>query len=280
LCYTPLMKKILFKCLDVYEIFGNELRCRFDLNNYPIHHSHDYWEIMIILDGTYHQIVNEEEVVMPKHTALLLRPGDAHRITQSKPTDKHLTVMINCGYMKEMCNFFDESLHNKLLSTPPSPIFLTASQEQSITSVARELQLYPLNHLPQRLKRMLITFFLNFYQLQFDIKSAEYPPVFQKLFQMLSQPESVKMNVKDLAALTGYSYSHFAKLFKTLVGVSANEYLTEKKLNYAAHALLTLNASVSQLALELGYQSLGYFTNLFKKHYGMSPSQYKKLAQQ
>ncbi len=215
---------------------------------------------------------------MPRHTALLLRPGDTHYVVQGAPTDNHLNVMVNCEYMKEMCNFFDESLHNKLLSMPPAPLFLTASQERSITSVARELQLYPLNHLPQRLKRMLITFFLNFYQLQFDMKSADYPPVFQKLFQVLSQPENVKLSVKDLAALTGYSYSHFAKLFKTLVGVSANEYLTEKKLNYAAHALLNLNTPVTQLAFDLGYQSLGYFTNLFKKHYGMSPSQYKKLA--
>ena len=270
------MKK-LYQCLDSIEICGNQLKCRFDLNNWHIMHNHDFWEIMVILEGSYNQLINGKHLLMPKHTTLLVRPCDTHRIEPGLPTDTHLNIVINQDFMREMCDFFDESLYERLLSAQSEPFHLTASQIQNLSNIARDLQLYPLNEQPRRLKRMLISFFLDLYQIQFDMKSVNYPDEFQKLFEALSHPDNIRLNVKDIVGLTGYSYSHFAKLFKSLTGISANEYLTKKKMEYASYALLKLNIPVTQLCFDLGFQSLGYFTNLFKKTYGVSPAQYKKL---
>lgn len=265
--------------LELYEIFGNELGCRIDPNHFPFLHDHDFWEIMVVFEGSCSQILNGQELIMHQHSALLLHPSDAHMLL-GNPADRHLNIMINCEFMREMCDFFDSSLYEKLLSTPATPFSLSASQVKSLLDIVRELQLYPLNQFPRRLKRMLISLFLDLYQLQFDMKSVDYPPALQKLFEVLSRPDSVNMEVNDLVALTGYSYSHFAKLFKAYTGISANEYLMEKKMGYAGYALLHLNVPVSQLAIDLGYQSLSYFTHLFKKYYGVSPMQYKKSVWQ
>ena len=48
-------------------------------------------------------------------------------------------------------------------------------------------------------------------------------------------------------------------------------------MEYAAYALTKLKIPVLNLSLDLGFSSLGYFSNLFKKFYGVSPLQYKKM---
>ena len=270
------MKKSIYKCLDSIEICGNQLKCRFDLNNWFVLHNHDFWEIMIVLDGTYNQTLNNTPLIMPKYSAILLRPSDTHILHPGDPTDNHLNIVINCAFMKELCDFFDSSLYQKLSTVAPTPFYLTNSQQANMATIARELQLYPPTEQPSHLKRMLVSFFLNLYQIQFHLKNKDYPPEFQSLFEQISNPLNISMTVNDMVKSTGYSYSHFAKLFKSITGISANEFLTNKKLDYACYALQKTNISISQLCYTLGFQNPGYFTNLFKKYYGLTPSRYRE----
>ena len=277
MCYNAVMEKKLYQCLDAIEICGRKLKCRFDINNWHVMHNHDFWEIMIVTEGTYPQILNGEKLIMQKNAALLLKPSDVHIVQPSSPNDSHINIVINVDFMKEVCDFFDPNLFDALSVAPPQVLYLSASQFRNISDIAHELQLYPLDEQPERLKRLLLSFYLNLYQLRFHLKSLAFPEEFKKLFRMISLPENITISVQELAESTGFSYSHFSKLFKEITGMTANEYLTKNKMEYAAYALTKLKTPVLNLSLDLGFSSLGYFSSLFKKFYGVSPLQYKKM---
>lgn len=78
------------------------------------------------------------------------------------------------------------------------------------------------------------------------------------------------------------NYDYIRKLFKKEVGVTPHEYLSNKRMELA-HAIISggmtntyTNYSISQIAEICGFAEPLYFSRVFKKHYGVSPSDYVK----
>jgi transcriptional regulator GlxA family with amidase domain len=57
------------------------------------------------------------------------------------------------------------------------------------------------------------------------------------------------------------------------------EYLKKLRLQKAASMLLTTNASVTQIAFACGFNDSNYFSSLYHKEFGMSPTHFKKDGQ-
>lgn len=85
--------------------------------------------------------------------------------------------------------------------------------------------------------------------------------------------DNVDLNVNMLADVLGISAAYFGKLFKEFAGCSMVEYLKKVRMEKAYEMLVSDSAkSVSQVAKEAGFGNPAYFTTLFKKQYGVSPS--------
>ena len=94
--------------------------------------------------------------------------------------------------------------------------------------------------------------------------------------QFIRKNHAEKLNVQQLARHTAMSPSHFAHRFRAVARVSPMRYLREVRLD-AARALLLGNGSrVSEVAVEVGFESPAHFTREFKRRFGFSPS--KSLA--
>lgn len=87
-------------------------------------------------------------------------------------------------------------------------------------------------------------------------------------------PEPVGLS--DLAAAAGLSENYFGEYFKTVTGKTPIQYLTEYRVERAAEALRGNDASVTEIALECGFNDLSYFIKTFRRFYGTSPAQYRK----
>jgi AraC-like DNA-binding protein len=71
------------------------------------------------------------------------------------------------------------------------------------------------------------------------------------------------------------SYSKFRKLFKESTGESPNQYHLNLRLDKAKELLHTTNLNVTEVAYNLGFESVFYFSKLFKKKNGVSPKSYR-----
>lgn len=80
--------------------------------------------------------------------------------------------------------------------------------------------------------------------------------------------------IEDLAEKIGLSRSQLHRKMKALTGKSATEFLQDARLKRAEDLLRSGKLSVSEIAYQVGYANLSYFSKLFKETFGKSPSDY------
>ncbi|MBP3753454.1 MAG: response regulator [Lachnospiraceae bacterium] len=85
--------------------------------------------------------------------------------------------------------------------------------------------------------------------------------------------------LQDVAKAVGMSNSRFSTVFSQQTGQTFTEYLIYLRLNKAREMLKTTNIKSSQIARESGYNDSHYFSYIFKKNVGMTPSEYRSQYQ-
>ncbi len=83
------------------------------------------------------------------------------------------------------------------------------------------------------------------------------------------------ISVSELAEETSMSLSNFSQKFKMVTNQTPKEYLTKLRLQQSKLYLNEL--SVTDTALELGYENISHFIRLFKKEFGITPKQFKLM---
>lgn len=83
------------------------------------------------------------------------------------------------------------------------------------------------------------------------------------------------LNVDDYAFLTGRSVSTFIRDFKRVYNTTPNQWIMEKKAEMAHELMLKRNYSVSDAAMEIGFENVSHFIKIYKRKYGLTPKKSK-----
>ena len=86
------------------------------------------------------------------------------------------------------------------------------------------------------------------------------------------------ISIADIAKHTGYSDYYCSKKFKKETGMTPAEYIRLKRLEAAANLLITSNDEIQEIAARFHFGSQSYFTDSFRKTYGVSPRKYRAAA--
>ncbi len=84
------------------------------------------------------------------------------------------------------------------------------------------------------------------------------------------------IDIEDLASRCLMSKYHFIRSFKTLTGLTPYAYLTNVRITAAKDLLKSTNIKIGSIADSVGIPDQLYFSKLFKKHAGLTPSEYRK----
>src|SRR5689334_2458432 len=82
--------------------------------------------------------------------------------------------------------------------------------------------------------------------------------------------------VEAIAAIVGISRAHFIRQFHALFGVTPHQYRIQARLDLARDLLAHGDRSVTGVCLDVGFSSLGSFSDLFTRRVGESPSAYRR----
>ncbi|MEG0911980.1 MAG: helix-turn-helix domain-containing protein [Oscillospiraceae bacterium] len=93
--------------------------------------------------------------------------------------------------------------------------------------------------------------------------------------QIVNQRYMDNLTLDDIAAELNFSMFYLSKLFKKQTGTTFTDYLTKCRIEKAKEFLLEGKMSVKEIAFATGYNSQGYFSKIFRKYTGVSPSEYK-----
>ncbi|MNT12383.1 HTH-type transcriptional activator Btr [compost metagenome] len=84
------------------------------------------------------------------------------------------------------------------------------------------------------------------------------------------------IRLEELASLAGLSQSHFSHAFKASTGVAPHQWQTNARIERAKHLLLRNEASLTEIAAEIGFSDQAHFTRVFRKAVGTTPALWKR----
>ena len=96
--------------------------------------------------------------------------------------------------------------------------------------------------------------------------------------QHFSDHYSDEINIEEYALSRGMSVSWFIRNFKQYAGTTPMQYLVERRMANAQVLLETTSYNISEIAALVGYDNPLYFSRIFRKQKGMSPSEYRKTT--
>ena len=102
------------------------------------------------------------------------------------------------------------------------------------------------------------------------------PPVIAKAKRFIDEHHTEPLSLGRVAEAVHTSLFYFCKLFKRVTGTNFTEYVSRVRTEKAKNLLLNPNLRVSEIAYEVGFQSLTHFNRVFKKVAGESPTDYRK----
>lgn len=90
---------------------------------------------------------------------------------------------------------------------------------------------------------------------------------------------NIRKNVTldDIAEYSNLSSYHISKVFKKKMDINFITYVTNRKMEHAKEMIECTNMPISNIAFELGYSESNYFSKVFKKTVGVSPTHYREM---
>jgi AraC-like DNA-binding protein len=100
-------------------------------------------------------------------------------------------------------------------------------------------------------------------------------PVIRRAKEYIHQHQGEEITLSSVAKAANTSVFYFCKLFKKATGLNFTDYVSRVRIEKAKNLLLNPNLRISEIAYEVGFQSLTHFNRVFKRVIGQSPTEYR-----
>jgi AraC-like DNA-binding protein/ligand-binding sensor protein len=111
-------------------------------------------------------------------------------------------------------------------------------------------------------------------QILIQQQNAE-PPKITRAKQFIQERQADDISLTDVARAVNTSSFYFCKMFKKSTGLNFTDYLSRVRVEKSKNLLLNPNLRISEVAYEVGFQSLTHFNRVFRKLTGVSPTEYR-----
>lgn len=109
-----------------------------------------------------------------------------------------------------------------------------------------------------------------------DVPEEASSTVVKQMVNEIREHYTENITLQMLSDEYGFSTGYISALLKEELGLPFSEYITEKRIQRAKELLADSKLSIDMIAEKTGYNDYFYFTKVFKKTVGMSPSKYRK----
>ena len=108
-----------------------------------------------------------------------------------------------------------------------------------------------------------------------DLFFSLFEPLKFSLQKIVDANFKEDLSMEELAKLSNMSVSTFKRKFKSLIGESPGFYIRNKRLNWASSQLKATDKPISEISFDAGFGDPNYFSKVFTKYSGISPSKYR-----
>ena len=241
------------------------------------YHFHDGIEILRIIDGRATAVINNRKYNVSSGDVLVINPYEPHGLYLEsadsyfsrscvifKPRDIFLTGKCD--------TVFDRLRSLKFINYIPSGTLLAScvdgivsiAEKQSVSAAVEEISAL-FNLYSVAIKEGALSESELSYRSDFVTKISDYVEV------GLLKP----ISTESAAEYCKYSKEHFCRLFKASFGTTFKDYLTSCRITYAKNKIDSGEfGSVAEVSAASGFANPNYFSSMFLRHMGTSPSEY------
>ena len=239
-------------------------------------HTHSFYELEIVISGTLKLQINS--VLMEVKTAdfWMSLPNDIHDIYPTDGGGELLSVKftdrILSAEMRDCFNTLKKSLFGTLTEADLKKcreMFLGILENYCKIESEFGSEIYAKSAL-----EMMLAYVMN-YCVDLPEKMNGKKNGGGRIFDAV---DYIKKNYREPITVNhisrhfNYSPNYFSSKFKDVIGCSAIDFINNERLRHAYYLLTTSDMTVSEIAAFVGFDSLSYFSKLFKRRYGMAPS--------
>ncbi|MFK0521036.1 response regulator [Paenibacillus illinoisensis] len=102
--------------------------------------------------------------------------------------------------------------------------------------------------------------------------------VIKQVQEMVTRDTGQDLSVKMIADKVYLHPVYLSKIYKAETGEGLGDYMIRMRMERALYLLKNSNKKIYEITSELGYQNPQYFSKMFKKHYGMTPNEFRDQA--
>ncbi|GBF76681.1 AraC family transcriptional regulator [Paenibacillus sp. 598K] len=257
--------------------------------DYPLHW-HTAAEIILPLHNGYTVRVSDVTYTPGPGDILIIPPGELHEI-KAPETGERLILQVDVGLLQRL-QLLEPALHLMRPAALVSAADKTSIEVDATTPRGLLLQLQG-EHLGDAPLReaaaygLLIQFFVRVGRdlaqqdgrrsAPRDSKRRRQIEIFLRVCRHIDEHCVRELAIDELAELAGYSKFHFARMFKSCIGVSCHDYVTRQRILRAEQLLADPLLPVTEVAMRAGFGSLATFNRAFKHRHRCSPTQYRQL---
>jgi AraC-like DNA-binding protein len=111
-------------------------------------------------------------------------------------------------------------------------------------------------------------------QIVLEKQNAE-PPIVVKAREYIAKKKTESISLAEVSKVAGASVFHFCKVFHKATGLTFTDYVSRVRVEDARTRLLNPNVRISEVAYDVGFQSLTQFNRTFKRVFEQSPTEFR-----
>lgn len=273
------------------------------LSSRPLHR-HDYFELMLVLEGEVIQQIEEKEYPYRAGTCCLVNRSILHNERFTGPA-KLCFIGLSVDFVRSLTESASLQLFEAERHLPENPIlqFMLANLGQDLRKEYQDLfptpentdSLQALTALIARMTHILhepsaaATYYLKgalcelvdflssgFYVTPVHLSSSPESLLFLRISRLLEDTDG-RLPRSELARLLNYNGSYLNSIVQRRTGLCLFDYGMTFCFQKAERLLRETTLSVSEIALQLKFTNRTHFYELFRQKYGMTPQQWRKM---
>lgn len=235
-------------------------------------HWHDYYELEIILDGSGTHTINDKTYEVVKGSAYLLTMQDVHIILAK--TD--LKILNVCIVRPNIDDSFASLLTKGEINR--TRVFTDSELAQFIERLnyIEKLSLINADYARLLKKNFVEELVIRIITDEKPIKIYGNPDNVQKCVDIINRDFMQDISIESVAEKLFLSPNYLGWAFKKALNVTFREYLNEVRLKYARNLLLSTDLQLKEVAAYSGFNSVEYFSAVFKKKTKESPVKFRQ----
>ena len=269
--------------MNEYEIIPNpkikHLHCFVNKIVYRNFHTHNHFEIVLILQGEGTINVNNHTYSVKKDDIFMMNPNEPHEISGG-------VICCILQLSRQFCSSYCQSLKNTRFNTEYINLLTT---QEDITRMKHLIKNITFHYVEKKqyfeivcIQQTLELLYLLLQTVPHTVMNAsEYSNYSKKISRLNRISTYIDMHyheplrLETIAKEEQITITHLSHLFRTYFGITFQEYLNNKRFEQAVILIEREDINLTQVSEFSGFSDLKYLNKIFQKKIGMSPREFR-----